>query len=91
MHGVGRGGEGSHAAKNGNRSSSLSLTHTHTCTGVATFFSGVMKAGAVRVLFEIDEVGPLDAGGPLKVPDTCFERSHYTFYDKDDKITDHGK
>ena len=48
-------------------------------------FSGVMTAGAKSVLLKIDEVGPLDA------TDTAYERSHYTFYDKDGAIFDHGK
>lgn len=56
-----------------------------TSAGVATVFGGVMKMGAVSVLLKIDEVGPMGAG------DTGYERSHYTFYDKDGKVFDHGK
>ena len=44
-----------------------------------------MTAGAVSMLLKIDEVGPMGAG------DIAFERSHYTFYDKDGKVFDHGK
>jgi len=38
------------------------------------------------VLLKIDEVGPLDMAG-----DMAYERSHYTFYDKDGKVFNHGK
>ncbi len=65
--------------------SPLSLPLSLSSVGVAAVFGGVIKAGAVSVLLQIDEVGPLDASS------TCFERSHYTFYDKDGKIFDHGK
>ena len=53
--------------------------------GVVNVFSGVMKM-ATSVLLKIDEVGPLDTAG-----DMAYERSHYTFYDKDGKVFDHGK
>lgn len=53
--------------------------------GVVQVFGGVMTAGAMSVLLKIDEVGPMGAG------DTAYERSHYTFYDKDGKVFDHGK
>ena len=43
-----------------------------------------MDQGNVRVKLSVDEVGPM--GG-----DTVFERSHFAFYDKDDKATMEGK
>ena len=45
-----------------------------------------MKMGAASVLLKIDEVGPMGTTG-----DSAYERSHYTFYDKDGKVFDHGK
>ena len=54
-------------------------------TGVVNVFSGVMKS-ATSVLLKIDEVGPMDSAG-----DMAYERSHYTFYDKDGNVFDHGK
>ena len=53
--------------------------------GVVNVFSGVMKS-ATSVLLKIDEVGPMDSSG-----DMAYERSHYTFYDKDGNVFDHGK
>ena len=44
-----------------------------------------MKMGATKVLLEVDEVGPMGS------PDMAYERSHYTFSDKDGKVMDHGK
>ena len=44
-----------------------------------------MKAGAVKVKLEVDEVGPMGNG------DTAYERSHYTFYKSDGSVFDHGK
>ena len=66
----------------------LSLTtslHSFSLTGVVNVFSGVMKS-ATSVLLKIDEVGPMDSAG-----DMAYERSHYTFYDKDGNVFDHGK
>lgn len=54
-------------------------------TAVAQVFSGVMKMGAAKVELAVDEVGPMGS------VDTVYERSHYTFYDKDNKVMDHGK
>ena len=48
-------------------------------------FGSVMKAGAKTVKLEIDEVGPMGDG------DTVYERSHYTFYNSDGGVFDHGK
>ena len=55
-------------------------------SGVAAVFSGVMKAGAKKVVLAIDEVGPMDSTGAV-----AFERSHYTFYKEDGSTFDHGK
>ena len=57
-----------------------------TPSGVATLFSGVMKAGAKKITVATDEVGPMDSTGA-----TVFERGHYTFLKEDGSTFDHGK
>lgn len=48
-------------------------------------FSSVFEHGSVKVVLKSGEVGPMDG------KDIAFEDGHYTFYDKDDKVVDHGK
>ncbi len=50
----------------------------------AEVFDGMMKKGAATLLLEVDEVGPMDT-------DTVYERSHFTFRDKDQKVMMQGK
>ena len=54
-------------------------------TAVAHVFGGVMSQGGKSLVLEIDEVGPMES------MDTVYERSHFTFYDKDKKVMMQGK
>ena len=44
-----------------------------------------MKQGGATLLLEVDEVGPMES------MDTVYERSHFTFYDRDKKVMMQGK
>ena len=52
--------------------------------GVARVFQGVMDNGSTKLVLAVDEVGPMDST-------TAYERSHFTFSDKDGKVTMQGK
>ena len=54
------------------------------CAAVANVFSGMMKAGATSLKLDVDEVGGVDNI-------TSFERSRFTFSDKDGKVMAQGK
>lgn len=51
---------------------------------VAAVFSGMMEKGATSLKLEVDEVGGVDTI-------TSFERSRFTFTDKDGKVMAQGK
>ena len=52
---------------------------------VKNMLTAIFEMGVSSVVLKIDEVGPPDA------TDALYERSHYTFFDKQGKIFDKGK
>jgi len=48
-------------------------------------FAAFFEMGISHVELKIDEMGPPDA------TDTLYERSHFTFFDKEGNLLDEGK